>query len=36
MPLETKKEIFADLKKQEDALRAANPQFSDYKSSLVF
>jgi DNA-binding CsgD family transcriptional regulator len=36
MPIETKREIFADLKKQEDALRAANPQFSDYKSTLVF
>jgi len=36
MPIETKREIFVDLKKQEDALRAANPQFSDYKSTLVF
>jgi len=36
MPIETKREIFADLKKQENALRAANPQFSDYKSTLVF
>jgi len=36
MPIETKKEIFADLKKQEDALRTKYPQFSDYKSKLVF
>ena len=36
MPIEKKREIFADLKKQENALRAANPQFSDYKSTLVF
>ena len=36
MPIETKKEIFADLKKQEAALRKKYPQFSDYKSTLIF
>ena len=36
MPIEQKRKIFADLKKQEDALRAANPEFSKYKSSLIF
>ena len=36
MPIKTKREIFADLKKQEDALRKKYPQFSDYKSTLVF
>mgnify|MGYP005992746481 CR=1 FL=1 len=36
MPIEKKREIFADLKKQEDALRKKYPQFSDYKSTLVF
>ena len=36
MPIEQKRKIFADLKKQEAALRAANPEFSKYKSSLIF
>ena len=36
MPMDKKREIFADLKKQEDALRKKYPQFSDYKSTLVF
>ena len=36
MPIEKKREIFADLKKQEDALRKKYSQFSDYKSTLVF
>ena len=36
MPIDKKREIFADLKKQEDALRKKYPQFSDYKSTLVF
>ena len=36
MPIEQKRKIFADLKKQEETLRAANPEFSKYKSSLIF
>ena len=36
MPIEQKRKIFADLKKQEATLRAANPEFSKYKSSLIF
>jgi len=36
MPIETKKEIFDDLKKQEAALRKKYPKFSDYKSTLIF
>ena len=36
MTIETKKEIFDDLKKQEDALRKKYPEFSDYKSTLIF
>jgi len=36
MPIEEKRKIFDNLKKQEAALRAANPEFSKYKSSLVF
>ncbi len=36
MPIEKKKEIFDDLKKQEDALRKKYPEFADYKSTLVF
>jgi len=36
MPIETKKEIFNDLKKQEDALRKKYPEFADYKSTLIF
>ncbi len=36
MPIEKKKEIFDDLKKQEAALRNKYPEFADYKSTLVF
>ena len=36
MPIEEKRKIFDDLKKQEATLRAANPEFSKYKSSLIF
>ena len=36
MPIEKKKEIFDDLKKQEAALRKKYPEFADYKSTLVF
>ena len=36
MPIETKREIFVDLKKQEDALRKKYPEFADYKSTLIF
>ena len=36
MPIEKKRKIFADLKKQEDALRKKYPEFADYKSTLVF
>ena len=36
MPIETKKEIFDDLKKQEAALRKKYPEFADYKSTLIF
>jgi hypothetical protein len=36
MPIETKKEIFSNLKKQEAALRKKYPQFADYKSTLIF
>ena len=36
MPIEKKKEIFDDLKKQEAALRKKYPEFADYKSTLIF
>ena len=34
--MKQKKEIFNDLKKQEDALRKKYPEFADYKSTLIF
>jgi hypothetical protein len=36
MPIEEKRKIFDDLKKQENVLRKKYPDVSDFKSSLVF